>query len=55
MADRRKGKPSEKRLPLATVEQVRLYQKTCYDLNVRHFHEKLAANIGVSGVNAGTP
>jgi hypothetical protein len=29
-------------VPLATVEQVlRLYQKTYYDLNVRHFHEKL--------------
>ncbi len=42
LVDRRKGKPSEKRVPLATVEQVlRLYQKTYYDLNVRHFHEKL--------------
>src|ERR1700681_4330661 len=42
LADRRKGKPSEKRVPLATVEQVLgLYQKTYYDLNVRHFHEKL--------------
>jgi transposase len=48
LADRRKGKPSEKRVPLATVEQVlRLYQKTYYDLNVRHFHEKLKEEHGI--------
>ena len=48
MADRRKGKPSEKRVPLATVEQVLgLYQKTYYDLNVRHFHEKLKEEHGI--------
>ena len=42
LADRRKGKPSGKRVPLATVEQVlRLYQEVYYDLNMRHFHEKL--------------
>ena len=42
LADRRKGKPSEKRIPLATVEKVlQLYQETYYDLNIRHFHEKL--------------
>ena len=42
LADRRKGKPSDKRVPLATVETVlRLYQETYYDLNMRHFHEKL--------------
>src|SRR6476469_3444983 len=42
LADRRKGKPSAKRIPLATVEEVLgLYQKTYYDLNIRHFHEKL--------------
>ena len=48
LADRRKGKPSEKRVPLATVEQVLgLYQKTYYDLNVRHFHEKLKEKHGI--------
>src|SRR6202140_1206520 len=40
--DRRVGKPSPKRVPLAVVEQVlRLYQEKYFDLNVRHFHEKL--------------
>jgi transposase len=42
LADRRKGKPSAQRIPLATMEEVlRLYQETYYDLNIRHFHEKL--------------
>jgi transposase len=42
LADRRKGKPSGKRIPLATVEKVLgLYQESYYDLNIRHFHEKL--------------
>jgi transposase len=42
LADRRKGKPSAQRIPLATVEQVLgLYKETYYDLNIRHFHEKL--------------
>lgn len=42
LADRRKGKPSFRRVPLKTVEEVlRLYQEEYYDLNVRHFHEKL--------------
>ena len=42
LADRRKGKPSAKRIPLATIEQVlKLYKETYYDLNIRHFHEKL--------------
>ena len=48
LADRRKGKPSEKRVPLATVEQVLgLYQKTYYELNVRYFHEKLKEERGI--------
>jgi transposase len=43
LADRRKGKPSDKRIPVARVEEVlRLYQETYFDLNVRHFHEKLS-------------
>jgi hypothetical protein len=40
--DRRVGKPSPKRVPLGVVEQVLgLYQEKYFDLNVRHFHEKL--------------
>jgi len=42
LADRRKGKPSAKRVPLAVAEEVlRLYQEVYWDLNIRHFHEKL--------------
>jgi transposase len=42
LRDRRKGKPSSRRVPLKTVEEVlSLYQKQYYDLNIRHFHEKL--------------
>jgi Helix-turn-helix domain len=40
--DRRRGQPSPKRVPLATVEAVlRLYREQYFDLNVSHFHEKL--------------
>jgi transposase len=40
--DRRRGQPSPKRVPLATVEKVLgLYRDRYFDLNVRHFHEKL--------------
>jgi len=40
--DRRLGKPSPKRVPWATVEEIlRLYQEQYADFNVRHFHEKL--------------
>jgi transposase len=42
--DRRRGKPSPKRVPVATLERVlELYRERYFDLNVRHFHEKLAA------------
>ena len=42
--DRRRGKPSPKRVPLAEVEKVlQLYGEKYFDLNVRHFHEKLQA------------
>src|ERR1700746_173615 len=42
MFDRRRGQPSPKRVPLATVEKVlALYRDKYFDLNVRHFHEKL--------------
>src|SRR5260370_39143113 len=41
LADLRKGKPSPRRIALATVEEgLRLYRETYYDLNIRHFHEK---------------
>jgi transposase len=40
--DRRQGKPSPKRVPVARVEQVLgLYRDRYFDLNVQHFHEKL--------------
>ena len=49
LADRRKGKPSDKRVPLATaVEVLRLYQETYFDLNMRHFHEKLRDEHGIT-------
>ena len=42
LADRRKGKASPQRIAVATVEEVlRLYREEYYDLNMRHFHEKL--------------
>jgi len=48
LTDRRKGKPSGKRVPLKTVEQVLgLYRKTYHDLNIRHFHEKLREQHGI--------
>ena len=41
LLDRRVGKPSPKRVPLAVAEQVLgLYQEKYFDLNVRHFHDK---------------
>src|SRR5271167_5025899 len=46
--DRRRGRPSPKRVPLATVEQVLgLYRERYFDLNVRHFHEKLCREQGI--------
>jgi transposase len=40
--DRRCGKPSHRRVPLATVEKLlALYRERYFDLNVKHFHEKL--------------
>ena len=40
--DRRRGKPSRRRVPVATVEKVfALYREKYFDLNVQHFHEKL--------------
>src|SRR5213078_4985348 len=42
--DRRRGKPSPKRLAMAVVEQVLArYREKYFDLNVRHFHGKLTS------------
>ena len=46
--DRRKGKPSPKRVPLETVEKVlKLYREEYFDFNVQHFHEKLKEEHGI--------
>jgi len=48
LLDRRVGKPSPKRVPVETVEKVLgLYQEKYFDLNVRHFHEKLREEHGM--------
>lgn len=40
--DKRAGKESLRRIPVATVEEVlMLYREKYFDFNVRHFHEKL--------------
>ncbi len=42
--DRRQGKPSPKRVPAKTLEQVlTLYREKYFDLNLSHFHEKLVS------------
>lgn len=46
--DYRKRKPSPKRVPMQTVEQVlQLYREKYFDFNVQHFHEKLRAVHGI--------
>ena len=46
--DRRRGRPSPKRVPVAMVERVlHLYQEQYFDCNVRHFHEKLVEEHGI--------
>ena len=48
LGHRQKGKPSPKRVALATVEEVlNLYQERYADFNVRHFHEKLQGEHGI--------
>jgi len=48
LLDQRRGKPSRRRVPVATVEQVfALYREKYFDLNVQHFHEKLEAEHGI--------
>jgi len=46
--DRRRGKPSPKRVPWEQAEEVlQLYREKYFDLNVRHFHEKLREVHGI--------
>jgi transposase len=48
LLDRRRGKPSRRRVPVATVEKVfALYREKYFDLNVQHFHEKLQSEHGI--------
>src|ERR1700690_4241099 len=48
LLDRRRGKPSRPRGPVAAVEKVfALYREKYFDLNVQHFHEKLQAEHGI--------
>jgi transposase len=46
--DRRKRRPSPKRVPLKTAQTVlQLYPEKYFDFNVRHFHEKLVEEHGI--------
>jgi len=46
--DRRRGKPSPRRVAVETAERVlRLYREKYFDFNVRHFHEKLREEHGL--------
>ena len=46
--DRRRGRPSPRRVPLAQAERVlALYREKYFDFNVRHFHEKLRERHGM--------
>src|SRR3974390_3605829 len=46
--DRRRCRPSEKRVPVETVERVLgLYREQYFDFNVRHFHEKVGEQHGI--------
>src|SRR6266853_1868059 len=48
LMDRRRGKPSRRRVPLGVVEKVlALYREKYFDMNVQHFHEKLEAEHGI--------
>src|SRR5499425_1051709 len=48
LLDRRRGKPSRRRVPMAMVEKVfALYREKYFDLNVQHFPEKLQAEHGI--------
>jgi transposase len=46
--DQRRGKRSTHRIPMETAEEVlRLYREEYFDLNMRHFHEKLGEKHGI--------
>ena len=46
--DRRRNHPSPRRVPFAQVEKVLvLYREKYFDLNIRHFHEKLREQHGI--------
>src|SRR6266581_7081250 len=48
LMDRRRGKPSRRRVPLGVVEKVlALYREKYFDMSVQHFHEKLQAEHGI--------
>src|SRR5258707_11255126 len=48
LLDRRRGKPSRRRVPVATVEKgFGVYRGKNFDLKVQHFHEKLEAGHGI--------
>jgi transposase len=48
LGDGRKGKPSFRRVPLKTCEEVLgLYREKYFDLSMRHFHEKLGEAHGI--------
>lgn len=47
--DRRSRKPSPRRVPIERVQEVlRLYREVYFDLNVKHFHEKLIEKHGIT-------
>jgi transposase len=49
LLDRRTRRPSGKRIEMAVVEKVlRLYREKYFDLNVKHFVEKLHREEGIS-------
>ncbi len=47
LMDRRPGRPSGKRVPLAVEQVLGLYREKYFDLNGRLFHEKLSEEHGV--------
>ena len=49
LLDERKGKPSWKRVPAGETERIlALYRDSYFDLNVRHFYEKVTSEHGVT-------
>ena len=53
--DRRRGKPSPKRVSMAVIARVlALYREKYFDLNVRHFHESYRPSTRSSSATAST-